>query len=519
MTPLRRGPRRSSLRVLHRGLRVGFDSQAIGRTVDIEVDGRRLWTATVPLANGHVARVGWPTALGGHLVGSGRITLRDPRSGMALAEGRYSWPTRSGVVGLAELAAAGQVVDKWGKLTSAPSNSLHQRLLEAMTLVLADLDELGYTAAITGGSLLGAVREGRILAHDDDIDLLVYLGEAAPPDVSIASYALERSIRARGQEVIRHSDAHLQVLFPHDAPGAAAHVDLFLGFHDKGVYNQPIAVRGPFEPTSLLPLTEIELEGIRVPSVADAEEWLALCYGKGWRVPDPTFRFQTPAVTRRRFENWFGVYDLNRHFWERHIRLGRSRHWRRDATQLLAATAPGDRVIDLGCGDGTLSEMLADGGRQVIAVDYARSAVEAAGSRNGVVAQRLNLSDRRAVLDFIADELARGGTRHFLLSNVLASLTRETRENVFLLLRALLGAGSVALVTVPVNPSVVYDHHRPDTWHLPLNWLRDEASAHGLYCVADSRSVRVTSSGPRAVATVRLYSTKGAQSVPRGRTR
>ena len=75
--------------------------------------------------------------------------------------------------------------------------------------------------AITGGTLLGAVREGSILAHDDDIDLLVYLGHVAPPDVSIASYVLERSIRARGHEVIRHSDAHLQVLFVHDVAGAA----------------------------------------------------------------------------------------------------------------------------------------------------------------------------------------------------------------------------------------------------------------------------------------------------------
>ena len=114
---------------------------------------------------------------------------------------------------MAELAAAGQVIDKWGKLTEAPSNTLHRRLLDAMTRTLArHLDELGYTVAITGGTLLGAVREGSIPAHDDDIDLLVYLGHVAPPDVSIALYVLERSIRARGHEVIRHSDAHLQVL-------------------------------------------------------------------------------------------------------------------------------------------------------------------------------------------------------------------------------------------------------------------------------------------------------------------
>ena len=173
MTLFRQGPRRATLRVSHRGLYVGFDSQAIGRTVDIEIDGRRMWTATVPFANGRTAHLAWPTALGDHLVGNGRVTLRDQRSSLPLAEGRYSWPTPTGAIGLGELAAAGQVIDKWGKLTEAPSNQLHRRLLDAMARVLTDLDELGYTVAITGGSLLGAVREGRILAHDDDIDLLV----------------------------------------------------------------------------------------------------------------------------------------------------------------------------------------------------------------------------------------------------------------------------------------------------------------------------------------------------------
>ncbi|MDF0514648.1 methyltransferase domain-containing protein [Agromyces sp. H3Y2-19a] len=507
---------------------VRFDSPAIGRMVDVEVNGRKLWTTQVPEAAGRAAHVRWPTVLHNHINGAGTVVLRDQRNGLALAEGRYSWPAKPGAVGLAQLVAAGQVIDKWGKLTDAPSDELHRRLTRSMQTVLADLADLGYTAAITGGTLLGAVREGRILAHDDDIDLLVYLGEVAPPDVSIASYELERRIRARGHEVIRHSDAHLQVLFADEAAGdarlqdevgSAVHVDLFLGFHDRGVYNQPIAVRGTFAPASLLPLGEVTLEGVPVPSVADGDAWLALCYGKGWRTPDPSFRFRTPSSTRRRFENWFGVYDLNRDFWERHIRLGRSRHWYGDVERLLAATKPGDRVIDLGCGDGELAESLAAAGRRVVAVDYARAALAAASSRADLAVHRLNLADRRAVLDFIADELAVGGTRHFLLSNVLHTLTREARANTFLLLRALIDAGSVALASFSVNASFVYDHDRPDTWHLPLRWLRDEASAFGLGCAVEARQMRKTAAGPRTVATVRLYSTKVAASAVREEAR
>lgn len=468
-----------------------------------------MWTTTVPESGGRSVLVPWPPVLHSHLAGEGVIVLRDQRSGVVLAQGRFAWPGSADRIGLAELAESGQIIDKWGKLTDAPSDELHRRLLGAMSEMLDDLRELGYTAAITGGTLLGAIREGRILAHDDDIDLLVYLGEAGPPDVSIASYALERSIRERGHEVIRHSDAHLQIMFAQPVerglPAADVHVDLFLGFHDRGVYSQPIAVRGAFDPSRLLPLSEVRLEGAAVPSVADGEAWLALCYGDDWRTPDPAFRFRTPSATRRRFENWFGVYDLNRDFWERHIRLGRTRHWRRDATRMLAATEPGDRVIDLGCGDGTHAETLAAAGRDVLAVDYSRAAIAAASAREGVAAFRLNLADRRAVLGFIADELRRGGRRHFLISDVLASLTRETRANTFLLLRALLGGDSVALASFAVNPSFFYEHHRPDTWHLPLGWLREEAAKEGLSIELLSRAMRPSSSGPRSVATVRIH--------------
>lgn len=52
-----------------------------------------------------------------------------------------------------------------------------------------------------------------------------------------------------------------------------------------------------------------------------------------------------------------------------------------DAVARLLAPRPGERILDLGCGDGTLTERLARSGATVVGVDAAHDMVEAARSR------------------------------------------------------------------------------------------------------------------------------------------
>ncbi len=497
--------RPASLRVTRRSLSwTSVDGHPA--VVDVEVDGHRIWStrAPDPSKRGR-CRLAWPRVLEPHLRGFGEVVVRDQATGSALALGTYTLGRPREVRTLVELASAGLTVDKWGKIVAAPSSRLHQALMGGLDRVLEDLRRAGYLASITGGTLLGAMREGAILERDDDADVFVYLGERSPADVSLESYAIERVLVGRGRDVIRHSDAHLQVLV--GEPGAeSAHVDVFLGFHRAGVYNQPIAVRGEFAEDRILPLGEATLDGRPFPAVADPEGWLELCYGPGWRVPDPTFRFHTPNPTRRRFENWFGVYDFNRHFWERAGRRKTREPWREDVRALVAASPDGERVLDLGCGRADLAVLLAARGRDVLAVDFAGSAIEAAReTANGrFEVRRVNLADRRAVLGLAADELQAGRRADVLLSDVLAYLNRETRANVFLLLRALLADGGVAVASFPTNPSLRYDHHRPDTWHLPLGWLRSETQPYGLTYTLTGEEFRRTTAGRRHIATVEL---------------
>jgi 2-polyprenyl-3-methyl-5-hydroxy-6-metoxy-1,4-benzoquinol methylase len=49
----------------------------------------------------------------------------------------------------------------------------------------------------------------------------------------------------------------------------------------------------------------------------------------------------------------------------------------------LLAPKPGERILDVGCGDGVLTKRIADLGCDVVAIDSSAAFVEAAGKRMG----------------------------------------------------------------------------------------------------------------------------------------
>lgn len=487
------------------------------QSVDILIDGHRIWSTTPsqPDDAGQV-HLRWPAALVPYLRGRGELQVVDSATGEAIAAGTAQFGRSAKPVEVCDSHGRWLAVNKWmrmGPSIEGDDSGMRERLLARSKVLTDQLAELGYVPYITGGTLLGAVRAGELLPHDDDTDLGILLPHEHPSDLSLDSYRLEDQLNDLGYTVVRHSTAHLQVMFLYETGEIDHYIDIFSGFYrGDDEFCQPFHVRADVPRTSIVPTQTMRVAGLDFPAPAVPEDWLASCYGPGWRTPDPSFQFVTPLATRRRFDSWFGdSQNTNRLYWEafhgrqreRSLRNGDARHLRA-LSRLLPKDAP---VADLGCGTGQLTRVIAAHHHDVIAVDYSYRALALARETEAanIDFRYLNLYDRRRLLEFGAELVRSARPWHFHLSHLLEGLTEEGRGNVFLFLRLVLSEGAFAFATIDTNfVTRHYRHENPETWHLPLDWLRNEAAQHQLAVEVVSTASRRTPIGLRKTATIVL---------------
>jgi hypothetical protein len=151
--------------------------------------------------------------------------------------------------------------------------------LETLDLAVGALSDAGATAWVTYGTLLGLVREGRLLAHDTDIDLAVMAGSGGR---RIIDAMVRRGLTHMLEE--RRGGALNKLKF---VRGRVV-IDLWFVFDEGEVWADYCALmRRSVLRSTHLPVTieHRELGGMRVPVPRDAEAYLEHLYGRGWRTP------------------------------------------------------------------------------------------------------------------------------------------------------------------------------------------------------------------------------------------
>ena len=173
-------------------------------------------------------------------------------------------------------------------------------LWKAYNTLAGELKLLGLKVFLNSGTLLGAVRDGNFLPHDDDIDVAVILNADNDADAGDEFSAIKALLQKK-KLLDEHGEHSAGILKLRRINGVQ--VDLFPAWisRDDRVYIYPHTY-GTLAKDDLLDLKAWKgLDNTLIPN--KPEQILASNYGKNWKIPDPYFRFQW-AKPKRQFRTF-----------------------------------------------------------------------------------------------------------------------------------------------------------------------------------------------------------------------
>lgn len=440
--------------------------------VNVFFDGARVWSA-VPQRDGHGSRDGWvvtwPRLLAAQLDGYAEVVIRPMDSSTELFRDEIRFGPAAQRLVVRDRTGAPGVVDKTGRvgrLFAAADDEAKSALLIEVERALVVLNEVvGVPGFLAFGALLGAVRDGHLIGHDNDVDVSYLARGSHPVDVIVESFQVERMFQGEGWSTMRMSGADFKLIVPWRGGGTIG-IDVFTAFYNDGwLYVMP-TVRGRVPPGDLLPLTTVELEGRPVSAPRNPEALLRATYGAGWRVPDPSFKYRPDRGLQRRLSGWMRG--------ERH----EIRHWAEFYRGRSAAVVPEEpsafarwtlaregaprRILELGCGTGRDALWFARSRCRVRAVDFvgtAAAAVDRRARTDGLPlrAARMNIADLRDSLTYGA-AVAHGFKPQVVYARFLLDAIRPAaRGNVWRLARqALRATGGRLYLEFRVAPTARY---------------------------------------------------------------
>lgn len=472
------------------------------RSVDICFGEQRVWSIDLlDREEAPTRALPWPPVLQPFLTGSTEVVLRRSGDGEELGRSSVAFTDDPNPTRVVDAEGIPLAINKWGRLgktLEAGNTGVQERILDRTAEVVAHLTDMGLRPFVVGGTLLGGVREGALLPHDDDADVAYLSTLTNPADVAREGFEVGHRLQRLGYELVRHSATHMQLYFRSDSGSVDHYVDVFTAFFtEDGNINQPFHVRGPLREDQMLPFGTVTIAGREFPAPADPDAWLVINYDENWRTPIPGYHLGTPRSTSRRFQSWFGSYHFKRDFWNEFYgdaalepdpdaRWASGADWIAGQRETLSAPA----LLELGAGAGALSARLAQElagahGPRIVATDYSTAALALARSRassvpagSGFEVAHLNLY-RTLSLD-VFRRLGVDGPVDVVANHLLEQLGHLARANALRLIRMALRSGGTALATV-------YGEHAPDvsfgdptTWHLSTIDLAREAKAFGL---------------------------------------
>jgi len=166
------------------------------------------------------------------------------------------------------------------------SQEERKEMIIEMCVLMEKLKEISNYVCLGYGGVLGAVRDGRLIDHDDDLDVVIgFLPEVAGSREKAQNLVVDFIKGSLNFHAAPYSDSHVQVF------AKKWGVDIFIGMiSDEVVYFRPVPRQG-IPMNDIFPVSIIELEGIKCRAPANPKKYLEWYYGENWMVPDRYFSF------------------------------------------------------------------------------------------------------------------------------------------------------------------------------------------------------------------------------------
>ena len=196
------------------------------------------------------------------------------------------WPDGKG--GIEDAIWNGAMLTGHHRIKKPPAPAIIERWLNTYEKLAAHTNEVwSKPLFLYYGSLLGAVRDNRIIPYDDDFDVAYFSDKTSAVAVKEEMISIIATLAASETGmVIRLMNFFFKIRIEKCV------IDVFPTWHDGDVLWSPWSTRLQCEGDLLKHLVEREFYGHRVLVPAKAERFLELKYGEGWRIPDPTYRVQ-----------------------------------------------------------------------------------------------------------------------------------------------------------------------------------------------------------------------------------
>jgi SAM-dependent methyltransferase len=463
--------------------------------LDVLFDGRRIWSFHLHRdgvrQGGDTYLAEWPPALRRFLDGVTQLgvvehvtqhVVYDEEVRLGTGTERIAVVNERGLpLGIDKSLRLAQTFDTRSAEHVAP-------LLDSIEEVLGALKKAGIDAFPAYGTLLGAVRGGKLIGHDSDADLGYVSEHTHPVDVVRESFDIQRALADMGYPITRYSGAAFKVDVE-EGDGSVRGLDVFGGFlMDDHLYLMG-EIGTPFKREWIFPLGTTTLEGRELPAPANTDEFLTATYGPSWRVPDPAYVFETPESTHRRLNGWFRGTRVNREKWDRTYSGPGSQDVPLEHSgfvEWVHQQAKGwlPFVVDIGSGRGADALWLAERGSRVVGLDYvpraSRKAAKVAAENDLPVEFRhLNLCELRSVLAASARLAHEDGPKTVTVRHVAESTDPVGRAHLWRACRMLLAGGGRLYLEFLVRRGEDDFARRNHLRALPAHLVQEEIEARG----------------------------------------